>query len=208
MSAHFIVLEGIDGSGTTTQTQLLCEELRRRHPAREIIQTREPWDTMLTKRIRSWLAMKNPPWAAVLHAFVLDRHIHLLELVRPALDRGAIVVCDRYKLSTLVYQPMHNDRELVQQLCDADSVLDPSMYVLLDIDPQLAAVRVASRSATKDVYERNLELQENLAQQYRKVLQDEQEITGTPCEHLRVERRSILEVHEMVMEAVSDCLGV
>lgn len=206
MSAHFIVLEGIDGSGTTTQAQLLCEELRRRYPDREVLQTREPWDGVLTKRIRAWLAEDNPPWKALLHAFVLDRHVHLLECVQPALDRGAIVVCDRYKLSTLVYQPLHNPRELVSELCD--DVLDPDLYVLLDIDPQVAATRLASRSVAKDAYEKSLETQTRLAEAYRVALEDERVAAGVPCVALATGTHTILEVSEMVVEAVCGSLDI
>lgn len=200
MSAHpdsaFIVFEGIDGAGTTTQAGLLVEELRRRQPDREIVQTREPWDHALTKRIRSWLAEENPPWEALLHAFVLDRHVHLRELVEPALERGAIVVCDRYKLSTLVYQPMNNPLDLVERLIA--SAREPDLYLLLDVDVEAAAMRLAARSSTRDAYERNLETQRTVAEGYRKAAAR----YGDRTVHMKVTDQSIMEVSDAVVEHV------
>ena len=201
----FIVLEGIDGSGTTTQVQLLYEELLRRVVDQEVVKTREPYDPVLTKRIRAWLAEPNPPWEALLHAFILDRHVHLRELVIPALDRGAVVICDRYKLSTLVYQPKHNDRALVEQLCD--NAIDPDLYVLLDIDASIASVRMASRSATKDAYERDIDFQREIAADYNEALDAETKITGVPAVTINVDNLSILDVHYKVVEAVCEQLG-
>jgi len=198
--SRFIVLEGIDGSGTTTQAGLLCEEIRRRCDT-EVVQTREPYDNAITARIRAWLQEPNPPWAALLHAFILDRHVHLREVVIPALERGAIVVCDRYKPSTMVYQPKHNELDLVQRLVSHEDLIDPDMYVLLDIDADLAAARMASRAATKDAYEKNVEFQRQLRKDYCTVLAGEA-ARGVQVDYISVGKATILEVSAMVVEAV------
>ncbi len=202
----FIVLEGIDGSGTTTQAGLLCEELRRR-TSTEVLQTREPYDGAITARIRAWLSEPSPPWGALLLAFALDRHVHLREVVVPALERGAIVVCDRYKPSTLVYQPKHNELDLVERLCEHEDLIDPDMYVHLDLDADAASARMASRRATKDAYEKNVEFQRELAVDYRRILKAEEE-RGIAYAHLDVNGKSIVQVNDMVVESVCGYLGL
>lgn len=211
MSVHpdaaFIVLEGIDGSGTTTQCQLLGEELRRRLGGREVLVTREPYDNVLTRRIREWLKDDDLPHEALLLAFCLDRQIHLREVVEPALRRGAIVVCDRYKLSTLVYQTKNNDEETVYDLCDSSR--DPDLYVLLDVDAETAAARMASRSATKDAYERNLDFQRMLAEDYRDRLLEETD-DNDACFGTIIDGndKTILQTHEAIIETVWENLDL
>ena len=200
----FIVFEGIDGAGTTTQTQLLFEEMRRRRPHQEIIKTREPYDANVTRRIRTWLAEEDPPYSALLHAFILDRHIHMRERVIPALKRGAIVISDRFKWSTLVYQPRHNPVDLVSRLTHCPSIPDPDMYVFLDVDPDVAAGRLAKRSVPKDAYERNVQLQREVAVAYRGVA----ERSNIPKIVLEATDMSIMEVAVAVEEAVCGALEI
>jgi len=92
----FIVTEGIDGSGKSTQAKMLASWLRKR--GRKVLLTREPYTDRLRKQLRSG---KNYNW---LKLFTEDRLIHLKKEVLPALNKGMIVVCDRYYYSTLAYQ--------------------------------------------------------------------------------------------------------
>ena len=105
MRGRFIALEGIDGSGKTTQARLLAEELRaRRVPC---VLTREPGGTPLGERLRALLLDGELPAigpAAEAHLFAAARAALVEEVIRPALERGEWVVSDRFVDSSLAYQ--------------------------------------------------------------------------------------------------------
>ena len=99
----FVTFEGIDGSGKTTQAALLAESLR--GEGREVLLLREPGGTPLGERLREVL-LNGPamtPWAEAA-IFAAARAELVAEVIRPALERGATVICDRYLDSSLVYQ--------------------------------------------------------------------------------------------------------
>jgi dTMP kinase len=203
--SDFIVLEGIDGSGTTTQAQLLGEELARVYPKREVLITREPSNTPITSMIRRWLSASDPgvPDKALCMAFAVDRYIHVRDVVQPALDRGAIVVCDRYKLSTLAYQTQTLPIPWVHDLCLDHP--DPLMYVLLDVPVGEAMARVMARGTTPDRYEAKLEYQARVAERYGRAIEIEGHVTTA-----RVDAGGlgVLEVHAKVREAVRRGAGL
>ena len=103
----FIVIDGIDGGGKTTQIQMLADRLRK--DGRKVVLTREPGGSPLAERIRTILLQREncvltPEQEAVL--FAAARSDHIAKTVLPALADGAIVICDRFALSTRVYQGM------------------------------------------------------------------------------------------------------
>lgn len=99
----FVTFEGVDGSGKTTQTRLLAEQLR--SEGREVVETREPGGTELGERVRELLlgGERMAPWAEA-SLFAAARAQLVDEVIRPALARGADIVCDRYLDSSLAYQ--------------------------------------------------------------------------------------------------------
>ncbi|MUH59483.1 dTMP kinase [Bifidobacterium canis] len=142
----FISFEGVDGAGKTTQVERLAQFWQER--GREVVVTREPGGTSLGKRIRE-LLLADPnetitPRAEAL-LFAADRAQHVEQIIRPALERGAIVITDRYLDSSLAYQS--GGRELT-----ADDVKHLSMWAtnsllprrtyLLDIDPRVSHARL------------------------------------------------------------------
>lgn len=149
----FVTFEGIDGSGKTTQVELLRAELERH--GREVVATREPGGTELGEGIRQLVlhGFGMAPWAeACLYAAARAELVG--EVIVPALDRGADVLCDRYVDSSLAYQGgargLGLDRVLELNLSAVEGLL-PDRTFLLALDAEEALARV---SATPDRIER------------------------------------------------------
>src|SRR5689334_25044359 len=100
----FITFEGIEGSGKTTQLNRLAAMLRER--GRTVVVTKEPGGTPLADRIRALLLDSSSVIDPVAEVFLFaaSRRQHTMEVIRPALSRGEVVLCDRYADSTLAYQ--------------------------------------------------------------------------------------------------------
>lgn len=159
----FITFEGGDGAGKTTQAELLSAWCAER--GREVVRTREPGGTPLGVEVRRLLlhggdaiGAVDPRAEALLYA--ADRAQHVAAVVRPALDRGAVVVQDRYIDSSLAYQGAGRvlDPAEVRGLSEwAVQGLWPHLTVLLDIAPAAAAARRAARGGTADRLEAEAE---------------------------------------------------
>ena len=139
----FVSFEGADGSGKSTQAELLRETFAAE--AREVVLTREPGGTELGERARE-LVLNGPEMGAWAEAalYAASRAEHVEEVIRPALERGAIVVCDRYVDSSLAYQGVARGLgiEAVLQLnLTVTAGLLPDVTFLLLIDPSVAAGR-------------------------------------------------------------------
>ncbi|THB79769.1 MAG: dTMP kinase [Desulfobulbaceae bacterium] len=99
----FIVFEGIDGTGKSTQIKMLSDYLVQN--GHEVLQTREPTDGPYGRKIRSYYTNREQITAQEeLELFILDRMEHVRNEIIPALQRGIAVLCDRYYLSTVAYQ--------------------------------------------------------------------------------------------------------
>ncbi len=152
----FVVFEGGDGAGKTTQVQRLSDALQARGD--EVVLTHEPGGTALGRSIRQVLLHGDAvaPRAEAL-LFAADRAHHVATVVRPALDRGAVVIQDRYLDSSVAYQG--SGRELDPEDVRGLSVwategLLPDLTVLLDVDPAVGRERRGGRSDTEDRLER------------------------------------------------------
>ena len=141
----FVTFEGLDGSGKTTQADLLRARLEAE--GREVVATREPGGTELGERIRDLVLHGGhvTPWAEAL-LYAASRAQHVDEVIRPALERGAMVVCDRYLDSSVAYQGAGRrlglDRVLELNLAAVDGLL-PDRTFLLRLDPDDVPSRIA-----------------------------------------------------------------
>ena len=142
----FVTFEGLDGCGKTTQAVLLADALR--GDGVEVVSTREPGGTPLGEAIRDLVLHGGhvAPWAeAALYA--ASRAQHVDGVIRPALERGATVVCDRYIDSSVAYQGVGRGLGLEEVLALNLAVVGgllPDRTVLVEIDPETAAERVGS----------------------------------------------------------------
>lgn len=149
----FVVLEGGDGSGKSTQVPLLAARLR--DAGREVAVTREPGGTDLGAQVRALVlggGAVDPATEALLIA--ADRAEHVAAVVRPALDRGAVVVSDRHVPSSLAYQGVARGLgvdEVVRLSAWATRGLEPDVVIVLDVPPGEAARR---RAGPQDRMER------------------------------------------------------
>ena len=166
---RFIVLEGIDGSGTTTQLNVLRDHYRR--AGRRAFFTHEPSDGPAGMLIRLALQKRlvganfdlhdpddaRPAAAADFDAqalallFAADRADHVATQVRPNLDAGRDVICDRYLLSTLAYQGQHADLEWLIEINRPAIV--PDLTIFLDVPPAEAEERMRGSRWKKEIFE-------------------------------------------------------
>ena len=162
-----IVLEGIDGAGTTTQTRRLVETLRA--GGTEAHATREPSDGPVGALLRRMLAGECAPVDATTLAllFAADRADHLQREVEPALARGAVVVSDRWYHSSLAYQGTEEDRGWIQIL--NQRARRPDLTIFLEVAAEVAARRRSAAGRAEEMFDR-LSTQRAVAAGYRAVM--------------------------------------
>ncbi|HKO00584.1 MAG TPA: dTMP kinase [Thermoanaerobaculia bacterium] len=155
----FITLEGIEGSGKTTQLRKLAERIP------NAVVTKEPGGTPTADRIRAILldtAVKLDP-VAELFLFAASRRQNVVEVIRPALAAGRTVLCDRFTDATLAYQGFGRllDLDRLRWLNDwATDSLRPDLTLVFDLPEELGLTRARSRNSEAPVDEGRFELED------------------------------------------------
>lgn len=146
----FISFEGIDGAGKSTHIARVAELFRQ--AGRAVVLTREPGGTPLSEKLRELVL--HEPMDALTEALLMfaARREHLVQVIEPALTRGDVVLCDRFTDATFAYQGggrgfdwqvLAQLERMVQALPDG-ALRQPELTVWFDLDPQIAAQRLAS----------------------------------------------------------------
>ena len=159
----FIVFEGIDGSGKSTQIQLLCDRLR--ESGRQVYLTAEPTASVTGGLLRDALSGVSRRTSCELAAmFVLDRinhNVNPVNGIEVMLERGFDVVCDRYYYSSLAYQGSETDFEWVRAMnLNCPEIRTPDACIFLDLDPETAMERIGHGRAVTEIYEKKSKLEE------------------------------------------------
>jgi len=198
----FIVLEGIDGSGTTTQLGLLERHLQ--GCGRQVHATREPSTGPIGRLLREILlgghrspAGQPVDGLAMALLFAADRRDHLAREISPALAAGADVVSDRYLLSSLAYQAQEAERDWVAGL--ARDLRVPDLTLLLDLPVEVAAARRRAAGRPDERYDADA-VQARVAARYRELC------AGDPRAVILDAARSVAEVATEIAAAVDRLL--
>ena len=172
----FVVVEGIDGCGSTTHAKLLAKAIKSRGP--EVVLTCEPSTGPIGSLIRQVLQRRlfvadatgprNFAWSTMALLFAADRMDHLDSIVAPALRAGQVVVSDRYDLSSLAYQSVtaHNGAESIPWIRELNAqALRPDLTVVIDVPAEVAEERRHARGGVEEMFEAR-EIQARLAAVY------------------------------------------
>jgi dTMP kinase len=173
MSGKFIVFEGVEGAGKTTQLQQTADWLQSCDSDRKIIITREPGGTELGKKIRQLLLEdldSDLDNRTELLLYGADRAEHVESVIRPHLDRGDLVLCDRFTDSTVAYQGYGRgfDRSEIDQINQlATGGLQSDLTIWLDLDVEIGLGRVLSRGKPDRMEQANLDFHQRVRQGYQ-----------------------------------------
>ena len=191
---RFIVFEGIDGAGKTTQIELL--EQRMRAEGRRVFRTAEPTESVTGGLLRDALsgnARRSPCELAAL--FTLDRIFHNVNPVsgiQKMLADGYDVICDRYYYSSMAYQGSETDPAWVREMNLAcPEILRPDACIFLDLTPEESMARIRKGRVTQEIYETRERLEAVRARFLRVI----NELCGTERIHVVNAARSVEEIH-------------
>jgi len=153
--AVFVTLEGVDGAGKSSHVQYVADLLRER--GRHVIVTREPGGTDLAERLRKAILEEPMEPATETLLLLAARADHVQRVIRPALEAGTSVVCDRFEDATLAYQGAGKGvpRDLIERLSQAAHPgLRPDRTLLFDCTYEVSSRRLAASGKTLDRFER------------------------------------------------------
>lgn len=209
MVGKLITLEGIDGSGKSTQMRMLAGELRLREF--DVLTTMEPGGTPLGRRLREAFLETEEEVAptAELLLFAADRSQHVNFLIKPAIAQGKIVISDRYADATFAYQGAGRgfSEKLVNQVIEiATEGLKPDLTIFFDLPIEKALMRTKS---TDDETRKNNRMDKETGDFYRRVREAYLKIAEREPDRFRIvdASSSVEEIHAKVLEIVLEFLG-
>ena len=206
MSGKFITLEGIDGSGKTTQGIFLKNKLE--ELGQDVLFTREPGGAKGAEEIRNLLVQgEKDRWSNITEIllFFASRRHHLEKVLLPAINKGKVVICDRFTDSTIIYQGRENIhlKKMIIELNKSVIGIVPDLTLIIDIDPTKSLSRGLSRKSNEMRFETfGLEFQTNARNGYISLAKTEkryQLIDGNNSKD---------KVHQMIWNKVSEFLSL
>ena len=206
MSGYFITLEGIDGSGKTTQADMLEKKLK--SLGKKVILTREPGGVGGAEEIRALLVQGSTDrWSSITETllFFAARRHHLEQRILPALESGTIVICDRFSDSTMVYQGGENLKiqELIANLGKLAIGLEPNLTLIIDVDPVKSLNRGLERKSIESRFEMfGLEFQKKAKLKYQSLAK-----SLARC-HLIDGNDTVEKTHQLVWNIVANSLDL
>jgi dTMP kinase len=156
-AGKFIVFEGIDGCGKSTQLKLISSYLFESDKSNHIFLTREP--TAISKygdEVRGLLKESSDikkDLKKFTSLYIKDRKFHVKKQILPMLKQGVIVLCDRYKYSTFAYQ-LAQGADLNYLLKQHENLIKPDLTIILDITAEEAMKRISKNTTSRDVFEK------------------------------------------------------
>ncbi|MHA1669983.1 MAG: dTMP kinase [Promethearchaeota archaeon] len=146
--SFFLVLDGIDGSGTTTHSKMLVSYLEML--GLKVYLTQEPSKNEIGLLLRQYLKDNEIPPSTDALLFAADRDLHYKKEIKPKLDQGFIVVSDRYIESSLIYQSVQSDEISIEWIKQINKFARfPDFTIILDIDPKKSLARKSQESLEK-----------------------------------------------------------
>ena len=206
MSGYFITFEGIDGSGKTTQAEMLEKKLK--SLGKKVILTREPGGVGGAEEIRDLLVQGSTDrWSSITETllFFAARRHHLEQRILPALKSGTIVVCDRFSDSTMVYQGGEDPKtqELIGNLGKLAIGLEPNITLIIDVDPVKSLNRGLKRKSIESRFEMfGLEFQKKAKLKYQSLAK------SLPRCYLIDGNNTVDKTHQLIWKIVANFLDL
>lgn len=152
-----IVIEGIDGTGKSTQSRLLAERLRAQ--GHEVIESHEPTDGPWGRKLRESATTGRLSIEDELEYFLKDRRQHVEELITPTVERGGIVILDRYYFSSMAYQGYRGIDPAEIRAKNETFAPVPDHLIILDLPVETALDRIGARDGATNEFEKKEALQ-------------------------------------------------
>lgn len=195
---NFIVFEGIDGAGTSTQIKKICEK----NP-QFFFQTAEPTSLETGKFLRRMLGGEfsvDEKTNSFLFAADRAEHIYGKNGIIEQLNNGKTVISDRYLFSSLAYQSISCGEELPKLLNSTFPL--PEILFFFEIDPEISLKRVDSRNEKKEIYEK-IETQKKIAMEYEKIISEYENDLSCKMKIIRIDAtKSIEEISDTISKII------